>query len=127
MTGYAFSVGVCVALVLLILVLLRKRRLREKYAGLWIALGLAVSLLALFPDVAFWLASIAGVQTPVNLIFSLALLVLLALVIQLSAELSTVEDETRVLAEEVALLRLDLSEVARTPHEAGPAPEPEVE
>jgi hypothetical protein len=117
MTGYAFAVASCVALVLFLLVLLRTRRLREKYAVIWFALALGVCTLSLFPGVVGTLARWAGVQTPSNLLFAASLLVLLLVCIQLSAEITELEEETRTLAEEVALLRLDVERalVAREP------------
>ena len=108
MSGYAFAVGACVALVLFLVVLLRTRRLREKYAITWIVVGLGVCVLGAFPGVVEGLADLVGVQTASNLLFAIATIVLLAVCIQLSAEVTTLEEETRTLVEEVALLRLDV-------------------
>jgi hypothetical protein len=102
------AIVVCLALVLSLLHLLRTRRIREKYAAVWIVLTLAVVVIGVFPGLAFWLSDLVGVQTPANLVFALASLVLLAVCIQLSTEVSALEEETRTLAEEVALLRLDV-------------------
>ncbi|WP_136519420.1 DUF2304 domain-containing protein [Cellulomonas telluris] len=113
MSGYAFAVGACVALVVFLVVLLRTRRLREKYAVTWILLGSGVVVLAAFPRTAETLASAVGVQTPSNLLFAIALMVLLLVCIQLSVEITGLEEETRTLAEEVALLRLDVERALR--------------
>lgn len=102
------AIVVCLALVVALLHLLRTRRIREKYAAVWIVLTLAVVVIGVFPGLAFWLSDLVGVQTPANLLFALASLVLLAVCIQLSTEVSALEEETRTLAEEVALLRLDV-------------------
>lgn len=106
MSGYAFAVGACLVLVVFLVVLLRTRRLREKYAVTWIVVGVGVAVLGAFPGAVEGLARLVGVQTPSNLIFALALIVLLLVCIQLSAEITTLEEETRTLVEEVALLRL---------------------
>jgi hypothetical protein len=53
-------------------------------------------------------AELVGVELPVNLLFFLASLFLLMLTLQHSYELGRLEEKTRVLAEEVGLLRLDL-------------------
>ncbi|NTW40238.1 MAG: DUF2304 domain-containing protein [Cellulomonadaceae bacterium] len=108
MSGYAFALGACVALVVFLVFLMRTRRLREKYAVAWIAVGLGVCVLGAFPGLVEALADLAGVQTPSNLIFALALIVLLLVCVQLSVEITTLEEETRTLVEEVALLRLDM-------------------
>lgn len=108
MSVYVTAVLVCVLLAAAMLWLLRSRRIREKYAAVWILLTIAVILLAVFPQLAFWVSDVVGVQTPVNLVFALAIVVLLAVCVQLSAEVSNLEEETRTLAEEIALLRHDV-------------------
>lgn len=113
MTGYAFALGACLLLVVSLVVLLRTRRLREKYAVLWLALALAVCVLGAFPSVVGRLARLVGVATPSNLVFAAALVVLLLVCIQLSTELTASEEEGRTLAEEVALLRFDVEQVQR--------------
>ena len=112
MSGYYFALACCVALVLFLVVLLRKRRLREKYALTWIVVALGVCVLGAFPGVIESIASAVGVETPSNLIFALALIVLLGVCIQLSVEITELEEETRTLAEELALLRFDVDRVA---------------
>jgi len=107
-TGYAFALGLCAMLVVLLFVLLRTRRLREKYAGIWIVVSLGVVVLAIFPSWAFWLSRVARVQTPVNLLFGGSIAVLLLVCIHLSTELSSQEEKTRTLTEEIALLRLEV-------------------
>lgn len=106
MSGYVFALVLCVAVLALLVQLLRTRRIREKYAAIWIFVAVTISVLGAFPHVVFWLADVVGVQTPVNLLFALAALVLLAVCLQLSGEISTLEEKTRTLAEEVALLQL---------------------
>jgi hypothetical protein len=95
-------------LLVLLFVLLRRRRIREKYAGIWIVVSIGVLIVAIFPKFAFWLSDVARVNTPVNLLFAIAAAVLLAVCIQLSTEVSALEEETRTIAEELALLRLEV-------------------
>lgn len=111
MSGYAYALVLCLALILLLLHLLRARRIREKYAALWIGLAVTVLVLGAFPDIVFWLADLAGVATPVNLLFATAATVLLAVCLQMSGELSKLEEETRTLTEEVAILGLQVREL----------------
>lgn len=122
MTGYALAVVLALVLVLLIVGLLRGRRIREKYAAIWLVLGVAVFVLALFPNLAFWLAGVAGVQQPVNLLFAVGSAILLGVCIQLSSEISSLEEEVRTLAEEVALLRLEVQKGATPADGTPPAP-----
>jgi hypothetical protein len=85
--------------------LLRRRQLREKYAILWIGVSLAVALFGLFPRLIDVIASPFHIADPPNLLLFMACAVLLLVVVQLSWEISRLEDRTRTLAEEVALLR----------------------
>jgi hypothetical protein len=107
-SGYVFAVALCVIVLALLFFLLRTRRIREKYAGIWVSVAVAVIVVAVFPGLAFWLSDLVGVETPVNLLFAVAFVVLLSVCIQLSSEVSQLEEETRTLAEEVALLRLEV-------------------
>ena len=128
MTGYAFAIALCVLLIGLLLLLMRMRRIREKYAAIWLIVAFSVVILAIFPNLAMWLAKLVGVQTPVNLLFAVAFAVLLGVCIQLSAELSALEEETRTVVEELALLRLEVRGTQRPdakpephdPADAGP-------
>lgn len=123
MSGYWFALAACVVLVVFLVGLLRTRRLREKYAITWIVVGLGVCVFGAFPGVVAAIARAVGVETPSNLLFALALIVLLLVCIQLSTEITTLEEETRTLAEEVALLRLDVERIAAAgPLEDAPAP-----
>lgn len=98
-----------------ILDLLRRRQLREKYAVLWLVVSLFVGVFAVFPTLLTRLSRLAGVKTPSNLLFFVAALVLLVVCVQLSYEISRLEDETRALAEEVGILRLEIGP-HRPPH-----------
>ena len=120
MKGYLTALVVCALTVGTIGYLLRSRRIREKYAAAWIALAVAVVTVGAVPSVLTWLATLLGVQTPVNLLFLVSGVVLLIVCVQFSVEISQLEEETRTLAEEVALLRLDVEDL-RSRDERQPA------
>lgn len=88
--------------------LLRQQRLREKYAVLWVLVGIVVLVLAGFPQLLGWAAGVTGFALPSNLLFMLAIFLLMGVCLHLSLEISVVEDETRALAEEAAILRAQL-------------------
>ncbi|MEZ5111897.1 MAG: DUF2304 domain-containing protein [Microbacteriaceae bacterium] len=103
--------GIVLAIVILVVVtwMLLARKLREKYAAMWLVIALAVLLLGVFPQLLLWLTSALGVQVPANLLFALAIVLLLGVALHHSWELSQAEDEIRRLAEESALLRAELA------------------
>ncbi|HMC38607.1 MAG TPA: DUF2304 domain-containing protein, partial [Acidimicrobiales bacterium] len=83
----------------------RRRQLREKYALVWLGVGAVMSVFAISPGLFNRLAHSMGVKNPPDLLTVLASLFLLVVCVQLSWELGRMEDRTRLLAEEVALLR----------------------
>ncbi|MFF7249480.1 DUF2304 family protein [Embleya sp. NPDC008237] len=99
--------------VIVILELLRRRQLREKYAVLWLVVGLIVVPLGAFPKMLDSVATSVGVQSGVSLVLFLGFVFLLLTCIHLSWESSRLEEETRSLAEEVALIRTELVERER--------------
>lgn len=107
-TGYAFAIGLVIVFVVILFHLLRKRRIREKYVGLWLTVAVAVVTMVIFPGLAAWLARALHVQEPINLIFTVGIAVLLVVCIQLSVAISALEERNRTLAEEVAFLRYDV-------------------
>ncbi|WP_129339761.1 DUF2304 domain-containing protein [Cellulomonas endophytica] len=111
MTVQLLALLTALVIVVGILEMVRRRELREKYAALWVVVGLVIVLLAAFPGLLARLADLIGVEVPANLLFFLALVLLLAVSVHLSWELSKTEEEMRVLAEEVAILRLELDRV----------------
>lgn len=95
---------VAAAILVFILRLVRRGHLRAKYSMLWIFIGVEVAALAIFPGLLDRLSKVLGIAYPpaTFLLFAVAFLVMLAL--HFSWELSRLEDRTRVLAEDLALL-----------------------
>jgi len=92
---------------LAILRLVRRRRLKAKYSLLWLSVGVVFVVLGLFPSVLDWAARLLGVDYPPELLWLFGTVFLVLVVMHLSWELSRLEERTRVLAEELALLRAD--------------------
>jgi hypothetical protein len=100
------SVVVAFAALILVFELLRRRRLREKYAVIWVVISVGILVVAIFPGLLGGIATMLGIQTPSNLLFFTSLLVLFAVSLQLSREVGLLEEQTRRLAEETGALRL---------------------
>lgn len=101
----AFSLFSSILIVAVVLVMLRNGKLREKYAILWLVIGTLTIVLALFPSLLEFAADAVGVIVPSNLLFALSILLLVGVSLHVSRELTILEDETRILAEEVSILR----------------------
>lgn len=107
------SIVVAVAALILVFELLRRRRLREKYAALWIVIAIGTVVVAVFPGLLRWVADLVGIQTPSNLLFFGSLMVLFAVSLQLSREVGLLEEQSRRLAEEIGTLRLRMTAVEK--------------
>ena len=112
-----------VAIFLLILDLVRRRRLAERYALLWMGAAVAVLVLAIWTDGLNVIADVMGIQEPANAIFIIALGVIFILLLHFSVATTRLAEETKILAQENARLDLELRE-ARGEE---PASEPERE
>ncbi|MEU1587966.1 DUF2304 domain-containing protein [Micromonospora sp. NPDC005710] len=88
--------------------LLRRRQLREKYGMLWLAVLIIVIPLSLFPRLLDNVAELLGVASGVSLVLFLGIVFLLLVCVHLSWEVSALEEETRTLAEDLALLRAEI-------------------
>jgi hypothetical protein len=95
---------------LFILRLVAVRQLRSKYALLWLAVGLALLVLATFPGALDEIADWLGIAYAPTALVTVALAVLGAIVVHLTWELSRLEMRSRTLAEDLALLRAVVAE-----------------
>jgi hypothetical protein len=110
----SYVVGIIGSLVVLGLIveLLRRRQLSEKYAVLWLVIGLIILVLTFIGrDNLKILSDTLGFSVAANLLFLLAILFLLGVTLHLSWEVSRSEDETRKLAEDLAILRLEMEQL----------------
>jgi hypothetical protein len=89
--------------VFFLLALVRSRRLRAKYALLWLATSFFMVVLTAFPGLLDLLSKAVGIQYGPATLFSGAILLLLLVCMHFSWELSRLEEKTRSLAEELAL------------------------
>lgn len=119
-------------MVVIVLVMLRRRKLREKYAVLWLLVGGGALILAGWPHLLALVAGWLGVEVPANLLFAMSIVLLMGVSLHLSWELSMVEDETRVLAEEVAILesavrelRTEVASLTNVESAPGPGSDPD--
>lgn len=91
--------------VVVVVELVRRRRMRERFALLWLAVGAGGIVLALARPLVDRLAEAAGVALGTSLLFSAAILFLLLVCVLLSIHVTQLEDKVEALAEEITLLR----------------------
>ncbi len=120
--------GAVAALLLgIVLDLVRRRRLLERYALLWMLASVVLLGLAVWRDVLDRVAATLGVAYPPNALFVIALGFVLLLLLHFSVAVSRLSDQGKILAQRLALLeeRLRRSEArARAADESSRRTEP---
>jgi len=87
-----------------ILELVRRRRLLERYALLWLLAGIVLLSLALWRGALEKLAALVGIASPPNALFFTAFGFVLLLLLHFSVAVSRLTDQSKVLAQRLALL-----------------------
>ncbi|HET7043434.1 MAG TPA: DUF2304 domain-containing protein [Gaiellaceae bacterium] len=95
----------CLIFLLVILELIRSRRLRERYALLWLASGVVLLVLSLWRGGLNTIAGWVGVETyPPAVLFAVGVVFILAVLLHYSTVISRLSDQNTTLAQRLALL-----------------------
>jgi hypothetical protein len=111
-------VGTAIAIVLLLVVfeLIRSRRLRERYALLWLVTGVVLVVLAAWRGGLNTIAGWVGVRGyPPAVLFAVGLLFVILVLLHYSTVISRLTDQNTVLAQRLALLESRFAEESRGP------------
>ena len=97
---------IMVAAVLLVgvLELVRRRRLLERYALLWLLSSIVLLALAIWRDALNEIANQVGVAYPPNALFIVGFGFVLWLLLHFSVAISRLNDQSKILAQRIALL-----------------------
>ena len=115
-TGQRIEV-IAVALIvcLLIFELIRRKRLLERYALVWLAAGATVLLLALWKGLLTTLSHAVGVAYPPSTLFVVTFLFVIVMLVNFSTTVSRLSDQNTLLAQRMALLQRTLEEQESAP------------
>ena len=105
MSASVFFLILAILVCTFVVIQVRHQRMKERYAALWLIIGAIIIVLGAFPTLLNGVADFVGVALPVNLLFLLSILLLMGVSIHLTLELSRLSEKTRILAEEVAILK----------------------
>jgi len=112
MTPLKVSIVATLASLLLLLVvfeLIRSRRLRERYALLWLATGLVLLLLSVWREGLNTIAGWLGVTSyPPAVLFAIGLLFVVLVLLHYSTVISKLADQNTILAQRLAILEAKL-------------------
>jgi hypothetical protein len=101
-------------LLLIVLELVRRRRLLERYAILWLFSAVVLLGLAVWRGLLSELAELVGIIYPPNALFLVAFGFVLVLLLHFSLAVSRLSDQTKVLAQRLALLEKRMRDAEET-------------
>jgi hypothetical protein len=106
MTAHQRAVAVLATVGLLIVVfdLVRRRRLLERYALVWMAVTVVLLILSAWADLLDRVADTIGISYPPSALFAAAFGFVIVLLLHFSVAVSRLTDQSKVLAQRVALL-----------------------
>lgn len=99
-----FAIGASGILLMVILELVRRRRLLERYALLWLFSAVVLLTLAIWRGFLEDIARVIGVAYPPNALFFIAFGFVLALLLHFSLAVSRLTDQSKVLAQRLAMV-----------------------
>ena len=113
-TRLTLVAALSVVLILGVIVeLIRRHRLQERYALLWIATGFAMLVLAVWRQALHSFSHVIGVAYPPSALFMVAGIFVLIVLLHYSTVLSRLSEQNKTLAQRIALLEQRLRERPR--------------
>ena len=105
-----FAIAGSALLLFFVLELVRRRRLGEPYAILWLLAAFVLLILSIFDGLLDDLAELVGIRTPANALFVVGFGFILVLLLSFSSVVSRLSRENKLLAQELARLNRDREE-----------------
>jgi hypothetical protein len=106
------AIAVTAGLFALVFELVRRRRLMERYALLWLFASAILLGLAVWRDLLETLASAVGIYYAPSALFAVAFAFVLVLLLHFSLVISRLADNTKVLAQRVGFLQQRIDELS---------------
>lgn len=94
-----------VGLILFILELIRRRRLREEFALLWLAMGAVFLVLSIFRGLLDKFSYLIGIGYPPAALFLILIMGLMLILIHFSTAISELKETQKKLVQEIGLLK----------------------
>ena len=98
-----FLFVICALVFLFLILKLRSRRAEIKYILPWLALDVVLAVITAFPGILTFFCALFGIETPSNMLFFFALILLSAVVFSLTLALSRQNAQIRDLTQRLAL------------------------
>ena len=119
---HVLSIVVTLGLLLLVFELVRRKRLSERYAILWLLAAATLLVLAAWKGLLTSLAHDVGISYPPSALFAVAIGLIAMILLNFSLAVSRLSDQNKILAQRLSLLQHRLDEPESNPSDkTGPA------
>jgi hypothetical protein len=111
------AIAFTLALLVLVFELVRRKRLSERYAILWLLAAVTLFVLAVWKGLLTSLASDVGISYPPSLLFVVAIGLIAMILLNFSLAVSRLSDQNKILAQRLSLLQqlVERSEAVSAP------------
>jgi hypothetical protein len=121
------AIAVSAAMLLVVLELVRRKAFLERYALLWLLSAIVLLALSVWRGMLEWISELVGIAYPPNALFLVAFGFVLILLLHFSLAVSKLSDQSKVLAQRLALLEQRQSQLERPSNVAIDRTDPEYE
>jgi len=97
------SIIISIIVFSIILDFVRKKRLKEELAWVWISAGLLIAIFAIWEKSLILVTRFTGIIDPTSIVFFFGIIFLILINLQLSVKISKDEEKIKNLAQEMAL------------------------
>jgi hypothetical protein len=97
-------------LIIFILELIRRKKLKEEFAVLWLTMGIVFLVISLFRKLLDKFSLLVGIGYPPAALFLILIMGLTVILIHFSVAISRLKEENKKLAQELGLLRKELED-----------------
>lgn len=115
-----FAIVASSALIIFIAVLIKRRKLREEYALLWLATGVVILVFAIGYPLLVWVSKMIGAVTPTTTLFLFAFLFVMVISISFSVKFSKLTDQMQNVITELSFLRKELEDLKQAKGSGSP-------
>ncbi len=102
---HGLAIAVTLALLLLVFELVRRKRLSERYAILWLLAAATLFILAAWKGLLTTLSHDVGISYPPSALFAVAIGLIAMILLHFSLAVSRLSDQNKILAQRLALLQ----------------------
>lgn len=82
---------------------IRKSQLKMVDAIFWVVFGIILLVLAIFPEISYFMTDVLGIISPANFIFLMIIALLCEKMLTLTIKLSRLEEKVEIMAAEIAI------------------------